>query len=61
MITRYDTPVNDLNVGDPYLVQNEVDEYPDDFYIFNNQIESLKKQLDSKEIVNALSNQSVSN
>ena len=61
MITRYDTPVQDLNVADPYLNQIEDDEYPDDFYIFNNQIESLKNQLDSKEIVNALSNQSVSN
>ena len=59
MIIRYDT-VTDLNVGDSNLSQNEDDEYPDDYYIFNNQIESLKNQLDSKEVINALSNQSVS-
>ena len=60
IIIRYDTPEKDSNAGDPYLVQTQLDEYPDDYFFFNNQIESLKNQLDSKEVVNALSNQSVS-
>ena len=43
------------------MTHDEVDESDyDDYFSYNKQIESLKQQLDSKEVINALSNQSVS-
>ena len=60
-ISRYDISVKDENIGDPYMTHDEVNESDyDDYFSYNKQIESLKQQLDSKEVINALSNQSVS-
>ena len=56
-----------VNIGDPYenlmnkfKVEEEGDYFDDYLDLYNNQLESITKQLDNKEVVNALSHQSVS-
>ena len=60
-LIRYDAVIKDPNVGDYYSTHNGVDEYSEDYIDYpKNPIESLKRQLDVQEMINALSNQSVS-
>ena len=42
---------------EPGISHKEIEEYPEEYY---NPVEGLQKQLDFKEMVNALSNHSVS-